>query len=190
MSSTRSGVGSFFPVAQGDCGPDATALSLGLPSTPSSWKSIRVGVAESMRVLRSTEWFRQCFKACQEFSPDPVIADPECLDDFSSDGSESANGGDGGDDAAAADAVELETDRKSVRSAISYVSGVPLGERSVPATMLDTYIKRMSAEELAELKEAYARGPPRKPSVPCSTSTLLAVRRAVGVAYLDFTGGA
>lgn len=35
-----------FPVAQGDCGPDTTALSHGLASTPSSWKSIRLGVAE------------------------------------------------------------------------------------------------------------------------------------------------
>ena len=133
----------YFTVAQGDCGPDATALSLGLPSTPSSWKSIRVGVAASMCALRSTEWFRQCFRACQEFSPDPVIADPISVDDSSADGSESGNEG---ADPSAADDVELETDHKTVRWAISCVSGVPLGDRSVPAPMLHTYIKRMSAE--------------------------------------------
>ena len=63
----RLGFDIYFSAAQGDCAPDSIALELGFGSTPVVWKQVRAAVADSMFDLRHTEWFRECFQACQEF---------------------------------------------------------------------------------------------------------------------------
>ena len=76
------GFAMVFTATNGDCGVDACAVHEGKPSTPSTWKAIRIAIRSSLLKLRGEAWWSDTFKACQEVdSSDDEASDDEASDE-------------------------------------------------------------------------------------------------------------
>ena len=187
----RHGMMVHFTAAQGDCAPDTIAHYSGAPSTPLSWKSIRQRVAGEMRALRNADWFRTCFQVCQEY--DPRVLDQPLDDAVDVDVSETEPEAVRiSQDCIDAPNEEKRCQHAALRFLLGKVSGVQVGERSVPASTLDGYVRRMSAEELSNAIAAHTamrKAPLKGPRCPKYKPAALPVRVATGHAYKDFLRG-
>lgn len=191
------GVGILFTVTQGDCAPDTIALHAGSPSVPSSWQAIRNEAASSMYNLRHTGWFRDSFKASQEF--DATLPAPLCVPPPPCDGADDS-GGRGtkrkaGDDPAESEHVPLEVQQQ--RAAISWAiaASAPLGARELSETTLDKYVAALPGADLQNILNCHLNATKIKPIgtrhlTPSKyASSLLSTRWAIGVRYKEFLGG-